>query len=381
MQVRKERWGTYCAQPVYLFTLTNSAGSVVKLTNYGARVVAARVPDKKGRLDDVILGFDSLKAYLEDQSFMGATIGRFANRISNARFTLDQQVWRLEANEGLHSNHSGAAGFDHQVFQVSELSKEGAAAKLVFCLADKHSNGGFPGNLQLKVSYCWGEKEDSLHIIYEACSDRKGILNLTNHSYFNLSGASGSFGGHKNCLDHRLQIEADKILEAGTDYIPTGRKISVRKEQISGLIADQCLDRRTQQAGMPGGRLSGGKPKENCRMTHLEEDAGNVRGLNTCFELLKTDESLACQLVCDHSGRKLEVRTSYPGLLVYTGDRLYSRLPGHAGCAYKPFDGVALECQYYPDSPNQPSFPPAIIDVDKPYLEYITYTFSVVKQK
>lgn len=381
MQIIKELWGSCHDQNIYLYTLRNKSGSIVKLTNYGARIVAIEVPDKTGKLGDVVLGFDSLEPYLEDKNFIGATIGRFANRISNARFTLDDQTWQLEANEGQHCNHSGSVGFDHQVFQVLEVAdtfeEEGLVTKVVFFLADQHNNGGFPGNLRLKISYCWTEMADSLNITYEAFSDRKGILNLTNHSYFNLSGI---YDEHQSCLMHRLEIEADSELEVDSAYIPTGRRLSVAKDRVAGLIRNQCAAAKKYRNGVFE-ELKDLRLKK-CYGGSIDsyDNSESLKGLNNCFELRKTSMPVACRLICDSSGRELEVRTSYPGLLVYTGDNLYSCAPGHGGRPYESFDGVALECQYYPDSPNHPDFPPVIIDNDNPYCEYITYTFSTVMQ-
>ena len=376
MRIEKELWGIYHNQEVYLYTLTSAAGSVVQLTNYGARIVAVKVPDGDGELADVVLGFKALAPYLEDETFMGATIGRFANRISNASFTLDHHRWTLEANDGSNCNHSGSAGFDHRVFQVAEVSEVagdgGLTVKVVFCLKDAHASGGFPGNLFLRVSYCWANDSDELTVCYDAESDRRGVLNLTNHSYFNLSAKSGLSGDFQNCLMHRLEIEADKVLEVDSEYIPTGRKLPVGRDRVSGMIKDQCL-----AAGNGALIATDGQPDS----PDLCEEPADFKGLNSCFELRAARKPLACRLICDRSGRMLEVRTSYPGLLVYTGDSLHSQIAGVWGRPYSAFDGVALECQYYPDSPNQPGFPPAIIEAGKPYREYIAYRFSTLKKE
>jgi len=380
MEIIKERWGTLLGNDIYLYTLKNAAGSMVQLTNYGARIVRIKVPDKKGYIEDVVLGFDTLNPYLQDKHYMGATIGRFANRIADARFKLDDQIWRLEANEGRNSNHSGGAGFDHRVFEVAEISENThlgePGCQVVFSLEDKHGNGGFPGKLQLKIIYCWAEQSDTLAIHYEARSDQKGILNLTNHSYFNLSGKEMAIDPSMNCLGHRLEIHGKKALEVSDDFIPTGRKIPVRHEEVSGLIFNQCKG-QTEAVGAAFMTAGGEKSKKAYNEFIHAEMLPHFEGINRCFELRAEDKPLACRLICDESGRQLEVQTSYPGLLVYTGDGLASEVPGYIGRCYKAFDGVALECQYYPDSPNQMDFPPAIIDTDKPYKEFIIFKFSV----
>jgi aldose 1-epimerase len=385
MQIVKEVWGTVNGQTVYLITLKNAAGSIVKLTNYGARIVAVKVPDRYGQIDDVVLGFDSLTPYLEDKHFIGATIGRFANRISNARFPLDDKIWILEANEGPHCNHSGRAGFDHLVFDILEMkelhTEDGPVTELGFYLTDKHGNGGFPGNLKLKISYRWAEQTDQLKIIYEGWTDRRGILNLTNHSYFNLSGSSESPEHYVNCLMHRLEIMSDSVLEMSQEHIPTGRRIAIDDEIKTGTIGEQCI----ALAANAGSVLASGAAEKVgsemfCR-SRVEPDGGSEKyiGMNNCFELRQEERSFGCILTCDTTGREMEIKTSYPGLLIYTGDSLQSQGPGYLGRPYKPFDGVALECQYYPDSPNQPTFPTAIIEQDKPYCEYITYRFYTKK--
>lgn len=381
MQIIKERWGTVQAQEVYLFTLTNAAGSIVKLTNYGARIVAIQVPDNQGRIEDIALGFDQLAPYLEDKHFMGATIGRFANRISNARFTLDHQVWNLEANEGPHCNHSAGAGFDHQVFDVLEASEvassDPSGAKVVFSLTDEDKNGGFPGNLKLKITYSWAEKADRLNIAYDAISDRRGILNLTNHCYFNLFGPKALSEIFLDGLAQRLEINADRLLEMDESHIPTGRIVLADKSQVSGSILQQCIQSMKQNGRRVNAFSEPGLNGQNNEIQNSERAPERFMGLNSCFELRTENKPFACRLISDRNERILEVTTSYPGLLVYTGDSLDSKAPGHLGRPYKGFDGVALECQYYPDAPNRPEFRPAIIEPGKPYHEYITYTFSV----
>lgn len=380
MEIIKERWGTLLGNDIYLYTLKNAAGSIVQLTNYGARIVRIKVPDKMGCIEDVVLGFDTLTAYLQDKQYMGATIGRFANRIADARFKLDDQIWTLEANEGKNSNHSGGSGFDHRVFGVTEISENThlsePGCQVIFSLEDRHGNGGFPGNLQLKITYCWAEQSDKLAIHYEARSDQKGILNLTNHSYFNLSGRMMAIDPSMNCLGHHLEINARKALEVSDDFIPTGRRIRVEHEEVSGLIFNQCKGRK--DAVRPAFMAESRKDSWQAHKEFIQPEIfRHFEGINCCFELKAEDKPLACRLICDESGRQLEVETSYPGLLVYTGDGLTSELPGYIGRCYKGFDGVALECQYYPDSPNQLGFPPAIIEKDKPYKEFIIFKFSV----
>lgn len=358
MHIKKERWGTFKAREVYLYTLTNSLGGVVQLTNYGARVVAIQVEDRAGTISDVALGFDTLTPYLEDDNYIGATMGRFANRISHAQFDIEAKTWKLEANEGIHCNHSGSAGFDHRVFNTQEPVKQtGKSGEIAFQLFDPHGKGGFPGDLNLTVTYVWEDRSNELHIHYQASTNQTGILNLTNHCYFNLSGNNAPGTPFQNCLYHHLQINAHNQLEMDDAYLPTGNRLPVNQACAGSQIRDQCTIEPNDSGA----------------------SAGVQKGLNACYELMGHNQTYACRLRCDSSGRQLEILTSYPGLLVYTGDDLKSYAPGYFGRPYRGFDGVALECQYYPDSPNIPSFPPATIGPDKNYHEFITYRFSTYK--
>ena len=321
--ISRKSWGNYKNKDIYLFRIENETGAFVELTNYGATVVSIVVPDRNNRLGNVILGFPELQGYLDDTCYLGSTVGRFANRISKASFNLDGIDYHLEANDNGNSNHSASAGFNSKVFDYiidDDL--------LIFRILSEDGEGGYPGNLTLEVCYQWAP-DNSLLITYTAVTNRKTVVNITNHCYFNLSA-----GDRSNSLKHRLTINAESVVEAGTDHIPTGRISRTRTTQIN-----------------------------------------NLKEINTCYVL--NDQNVAATLTDPDSGRKLEIATSYPGLMLYTGDYLESQHVGHSGKPYKPLDGLCLECQYYPDSPNHSNFPSTILEPDHLYQESITYKFSI----
>jgi aldose 1-epimerase len=330
-----EVWGVDNGRVIYLFKIENASGAYVELTNYGSTLVSVNVPDRDGKIGSVILGYPSLDGYLNDSCYIGSTIGRFANRIANAKFELNGIAYQLENNDGINSNHSGSSGFNYKVFGYTITCDE-----LVFDLLSEDGDGGFPGNLSLKVSYKWTE-ENELLITYYAVTDKSTIANFTNHAYFNLKPNAG------NILNHQLTINADNILKATADYIPTG------------LIA-------------PAGKLAFNKQK-------IKEKVTLPDGINTCYVLNKqeqVEQIPACVLSEETSGRVMTVFTTYPGVMLYTGDYLKSDTPGSNGKTHQPFDGLCLECQFSPDSPNHLHFPSTVLNPGETYQHNITYKFS-----
>lgn len=330
-------WGIYNGVEVYLFAIINSKGNKVQLTNYGAAIVAVVVPDKNGKRDNVVLGFPSLEGYLQDRCYIGTTIGRFANRIANGSFNIDGKRYFLETNENNNSNHSGENGFNTRVFN---FEMDGNA--VVFSLLSNDGDGGFPGNLKVTITYTWSD-ENELLIAYKAVTDKKTIVNLTNHSYFNLS------AGKENILSHELSIASDRIVEVDEHYISTGNLIDAGSKKFHRqLIKDKLV---------------------------MQSD--EVIGLNDCYAITPSTAIAACEVWEKASGRVLRVFTSYPGLLIYTGDHLGSNAAGHLGRLYQPFDGFCLECQYYPDSPNHANFPSVVLDAGEQYNEFIKFSFGI----
>lgn len=331
-------WGSFRGRDVFLFRITGADGSYVELTNYGATVVSIVMPDRHNQMGHVVLGFPTLEGYLLDDCYLGATIGRYANRIANGTFHIDGASYHLEANDGDHSNHSGAAGLNSKVFEF-EIIEDGIS----FSYLSPDGAGGFPGELQVVVTYMW--KDLKLLMEYTAETNRKTPVNLTNHCYFNLSG-DGS------CLEQKLTVFAEHSLEAGEDHIPTGK---IRSD------AAMMFHKTAIRAKLQG-------------------DGKSLKGLNTCYVLEESADAMSkkvAELFDPASGRLLQVFTSYPGLLLYTGDYLRSQLPGHHGQLYKPFDGICLECQYFPDAPNHPNFPSPMLEPNQVYQAHISYEFQV----
>lgn len=322
-------WGTTHGKDIFLFTLTNSSGAFVEVTNYGATLVSVNVPDSNGELGNVIVGFPTLEAYLDDNCYIGSTIGRYANRISNASFTLNGETYQLEANDGPNSNHGASSGFNSKVFGFDIYDGEAVA----FLLHSNDGDGDYPGNLSLRVIYTWTDNNE-LIISYKAMSDKDTYANFTNHAYFNLSDKDLTI------LDHQLQISADEVVAAGDDYIPTGEIIPA---------GDIKLDRH--------------------------------KGINSYYIL--SDDKLkangfAAKLTDPSSCRILTVRTTYPGIFLYTGDYLNSKHMNLNNRYCQPFEGLCLECQHYPDAMNRPEFPSVLLPKHHVYDESISLKFDVI---
>ncbi|MCR8560005.1 galactose mutarotase [Mucilaginibacter sp. BJC16-A38] len=325
---------------VLLFQLKNSSGAMVELTNYGAAIVSVKVPGTDGEMAHVVAGFNNLQAYLDDKCYIGSTIGRFANRIANSTFSLEGKQYLLETNDNANSNHGGSSGYNYQVFDY-RMEHE----RVLFTLNSPDGDGGYQGNLELTVCYEW-TAENQLKINYLATTDQLTIANFTNHAYFNLSGEGDDITGH------RLSIYADKVLETDNEYIPNGEIIAAGKKALSG---DKLGDKISINDGM---------------------------GFNDYYILGNVSKNIKLAAVLDHeaSGRRLNVFTTYPGLMFYTGDYLNSTAPGHLSKPYKPFDGLCLECQFYPDAPNHSGFPSTALKPGEQYKEEIIYEFTLIHE-
>lgn len=331
-------WGSFRGRDVFLFRITAPDGTYIELTNYGAAVVSVCIPDRQGQMGHVVLGFPNLQGYLQDKCYLGATVGRYANRIANGRFNIDGMTYQLETNDGVHSNHSGSAGFNSKVFEYEILDNG-----ISFSYLSPEGEGGFPGELHLTVKYTWKDME--LVLDYTAETSRKTPVNITNHCYINLRGDGSIF-------DQELTIYSNQFLETTPDHIPTG----ILLENAEMLFHKAKVGSRVQVEGKAW------------------------KGLNTCYVLENSGPGTlkkAAELFDPATGRSLQVFSSYPGLLLYTGDYLSSQTPGHHNQAYRPFDGLCLECQYYPDAPNHADFPSSILEPEQVYQERISYQFHV----
>ncbi len=331
---------------VDLYTLTNAAGMKAKLITYGTIVTELHAPDRQGKMADVVLGCDDLKSYLAGHPSFGCTVGRFANRIANGRFTLDGKEYQLAKNNGPNHLHGGRKGFDKAVWKAETVpAKDGAAVRFTHRSPD--GDEGYPGNLDVEVTFTLTDKNE-LRIDYKATTDKATPVNLTNHSYFNLAGpASG------DVLGHEMMLAADKYTPSDATLIPTGKIEPVKGTPLDFTTPTPVGKRLNELKGDPVGYdhnyvLRGGEGKG----PHL---GARVREPKT--------------------GRVLEMFTTEPGVQLYTGNFLDGKVKGK-GTAYKRHQGFCLEAQHFPDSVNRPEFPSVILKPGETYTQTTVYKFS-----
>jgi aldose 1-epimerase len=332
---------------VDLYTLTNANGMKAKIMTYGGIITELHVPDRGGKFGDVVLGFDNLEGYLAEHPYFGAIVGRYANRIAKAKFTLDGKEYTLATNNGPNSLHGGLKGFDKKVWKAEPRENpDEVALNLTYRSADMEE--GYPGNLSVSVTYTLTNKNE-LRIDYRAATDKPTILNLSNHSYFNLAGpASG------NVLNHELLLAADEYTPVDDALIPTGEIASVRGTPLDFTDPKTIGSRIGEIPAKIGGYdhnlvlRSGGKKLE-----------------------------LAVRAYEPKSGRVMEMLTTEPGVQFYTGNFLDGKLKGKGGVLYQKHQGFCLEAQHYPDSVNQPNFPSVILRPGETYKQSTVYKFSV----
>ncbi|HKW32012.1 MAG TPA: aldose epimerase family protein [Candidatus Acidoferrum sp.] len=340
-------------EAVDLYTLTNKNGVEVGITTYGGSVVTFKVPDRNGKLGDIVLGFDSVDGYVNNTSYIGALIGRYGNRIGHAQFTLDGKTYTLAKNNGENTLHGGTKGFNKAVWTVKEIpTKDGQALELTYL--SKDGEEGFPGNLHVRVVYTL-EDSNALRIDYSATSDKDTVVNLTNHSYFNLAGP-----GSGDILGHVMMIDADKFTPVDSGLIPTGELRDV--------------------AGTP---FDFRKPTEIG--ARVNSDEGQIKlggGYDHNFVLNRMQGapiSLAARVVEPKTGRVMEVWTTEPGVQFYTGNFLDGSLKGKGGVSYTKRSAFCLETQHFPDSPNKPEFPSTELKPGERYHTTTIYKFSTEK--
>jgi aldose 1-epimerase len=342
MGIQKESFGkTKDGKEVFLYTLENAKKSVIKITNWGGIVTHLLVPDASGKLDDIVLGFDTLEPYLSRHPYFGALIGRYGNRIGKAQFTLAGKQYKLSANEGKNQLHGGFTGFDMVAWEAEELPS-GDGLKLTYLSQDGEE--GYPGNLACTVQYVFNDK-DELSIEYTATTDKPTVVNLTNHSYFNLKGA-----GNGDILDHSVTIKADKYTLVDAEQIPTGELKAVK-----------------------GSVMDFNQPRV------ISEGIAEAGGYDHNYVLSETSPrplSLAAAVTAPGNGRKMEVLTTEPGVQFYTGNNLSGTDKGKGGKTYPKHGGLCLETQHFPDSPNQPSFPTTVLKPGETYHTQTIYRFS-----
>lgn len=340
--ITQKDWGEFDGKKVSLFTLVNGNGTTITISNYGGTVTSFITPDKNGKRSSIIIGFDSLQPYLQKPPYFGALVGRYANRIGDAKFSLDGEEYTLAANNGKNHLHGGLKGFDKVVWDASVADDKVPSLTLKYL--SKDGEEGYPGKLNVTVQYTL-TNDDELKIEYNAETDRATPVNLTNHSYFNLTGDVNN-----TILEHTLMLDADNYTPVDSTLIPTGQIKSVK-----------------------------GTPFDFTSAKKIGQDFDAVAGgYDHNWVLNKKDSSLqkVAELSDSVSGRSMEVYTTQPGLQFYTGNFLDGTFTNRDGTPIKQHTALCLETQHFPDSPNKPNFPSTIL---KPGGKYHSVTIYKVK--
>lgn len=352
--MRREVFGTTPeGHPIQLYFLTNKNGVEAAITNYGATLVSLKVPDRAGEFADVVLGYDSLDHYIADKRYFGGTIGRYANRIANGTFILDGVICTLARNRGENHLHGGNRGFNKVVWEASEASEAPPGDALQLKYLSKDGEEGYPGNLAVQVTYTL-TNDDKLQIEYAATTDKTTIVNLTNHSYFNLAGE-----GNGDIVGHQLMLAAEHFTPADANLIPTGEL-----RRVEGTPFDFT------QAEAIGARVN-----------NDDEQLQLAGGYDHNFVLSdgKVDEAiLAARVHEPGTGRNLEVWTTQPGIQFYSGNFLDDSIRGKGGKAYEQRYGFCLETQHFPNSPNEPRFPSTVLRPGELFHSKTIYAFSTM---
>ena len=349
---KKEAFGKLAdGRAVDIYTLTNRNGVEVRITNYGAAVVSLKAPDREGKFQDVVLGYDSLDGYLANAPYIGVVVGRYANRIAKGRFSLNGVEYKLAVNNGENHLHGGIVGFDKVLWNASEAkTMNGAALRLSYVSADGEE--GYPGKLSASIVYTLTNLNE-LKVDYVATTSKDTVVNLTQHSYFNLAGQ-----GNGDILGHNLMINADRFTPTDAGSIPTGE---IRK--VKGTPFDFTTPMRIGE-----------------RINNSDEQLGFGKGYDHNFVLNGKNGALrrAARASDPASGRVMEVWTTEPGVQLYTGNFLDGKI-GKDGKAYNYRYGFCLETQHFPDSPNQPKFPTTVLRRGASYRTTTVFKFSVQK--
>jgi len=334
-----------------LYTLTNKNGMKVSITDYGGIIVSVLVPDKNGIMADVVLGYDSVGLYEKNNPYFGAIIGRYGNRIAKGKFSIDGKSYQLATNNAPNHLHGGSKGYDKKMWNVTAI--EGEEPSLVMTYLSKDMEEGYPGNVENKVSYTL-TNENAIKIDFEAMTDKATIVNMCNHSYFNLN------GGKSDILNHSLQIFADKYCAVDETLIPIVGLADVTNtpfdfRSIKNIGAD--IDKDDTQ-------LKNGLGYDHCWVLPQNASSGII---------------LAAILQDSLSGRTMRVETTEPGIQFYSGNFLDGTIVGKYGVKYHKRSGLCLETQHFPDSPNRPDYPGTLLQPGEKYLSTTTYTFGLIQ--
>jgi aldose 1-epimerase len=338
-------------KPVEMVTLKNANGIEVQAINYGAIITSLKVPDKSGKVADVVLGFDRPESYWADPPppYFGSVVGRYANRIAKGQFVLGGKTYKLATNNGPNALHGGTRGFDKVMWNLATRETP-AGSSAIFTRTSPDGEEGYPGNLAVTVTYTLTAKNE-LVVDYRAATDKATPVNLSQHSYFNLAGE-----GSGNILGHHLTINADRYTPVDDTLIPTGELAPVQ-----GTPFD------FRQATAIGARITNDHPQLKAGQGYDHNWVLNGRGAAPRFAARLTDPA---------SGRTMEVSTTEPGIQFYTGNFLDGKIKGKGGHVYGHRTGLCLETQHFPDSPNKKNFPTSIVEPGKPYVSKTVMTFS-----
>ena len=349
--MKKQPFGkTSDGRDVELYTLTNKKGMEVAITNFGGIIVALKAPDRNGKFDDVVLGYDSLDGYLTNKAFFGALIGRYGNRIAHGKFPLNGANYTLPKNDGDNTLHGGPEGFNKRLWTAKDVSgAKGQALELTYMSEDGEE--GFPGNLTVKVVYTLTDQNE-LTITYSATTDKETVVNLTNHSYFNLAGQ-----GTGDILGHQLMIRGDHITAVDDTLIPTGELRPVKGTPFDFTHATAI-----------GARINQDDPQIKVGKGYDHNWVLNAHGPHSPV--------LAAEAYESNSGRVLQVLTVEPGVQFYSGNVLDGTITGKGGKVYKYRYGFCLETQHFPDSPNHPKFPSTTLKPGQTYSTTTVFKFS-----
>ncbi|MEA4885347.1 MAG: aldose epimerase family protein [Bacteroides graminisolvens] len=335
---------------VNLYTLKNKNGMEVCITNFGGRIVSVMVPDKNGNMKDVVLGFDSIADYVNIPSDFGASIGRYANRIKDGKIVIDGDTIQLPQNNFGHCLHGGPKGWQYQVYEAKQIDD----TKLELVRQSPDGDENFPGNVTAKVTYTLTD-DNSIDISYEATTDKKTVINMTNHSYFNLSGDA-----QKPITDHLLYVNADKFTPVDSTFMTTGEILDVKGTPMDFTVAKTV-----------------GQDIDKYEYDQLKNGNGYDHNwvLNTNGDI----KQVAARLTSPVSGITLEVYTDEPGIQVYSGNFLDGTVKGKKSIVYNQRAAICLETQHYPDSPNKPEWPSVLLEPGKTYRSHCIFKFTVNK--
>ncbi|CAM4120233.1 aldose 1-epimerase [Lederbergia lenta] len=349
MYIKKDIFGHVESTPVYSFTLVNDQGVEIHCINYGCVITKIVTPDQQGKYENIVLGFDNLDQYMTDSPFFGCVVGRVAGRISGAEFELNGHTYHLAKNENGNHIHGGLHGFDKVIWEASVTEKEDLI-QVQFTYSSPNGEEGYPGNLDMKVTYTLNN-ENEFSIQYDGISDETTLLNMTNHSYFNLSGDL-----KRDVLNHSLTLKSDQYLELNNELLPTGKLVNVE-----GTVFDFREGRQIKtgvQSEDPQNQLAGG-------------------GYDHPF-VLKENNNQEIILEDPESGRTMTVETDEVGVVVYTSNQLSDEGEVY-GVSSRKHLGICLETQGLPDAINNPQFPSWVLEKDKPFTSVTKYQFGVVK--